>query len=146
VDIYSIGFTKTTAESFFERLIDSRVERVLDVRLNTASQLAGFAKGRDLGYFLSAIAGIAYEHEPLLCPSAEMLEKYKRRREMSWDEYEREFIALMRERRVAERLDPASFERRTALLCSEATPEHCHRRLVIAHLGEHWTDVHPVHL
>jgi hypothetical protein len=122
VDIYSVGFTRTTAESFFGRLIDNRVERVLDVRLNTASQLAGFAKERDLGYFLSAIAGITYEHEALLCPSVDILEKYKRRREMPWDEHESEFMALMTERRVAQRLDPAPFERRTALLCSEATP------------------------
>jgi uncharacterized protein (DUF488 family) len=146
VDIYSIGFTKTTAEGFFTRLIDNRVVRVLDVRLNTRSQLAGFAKGRDLAYFLPAIAGIAYEHEPLLCPSADILEKYKRRGEMPWDEYEGRFMALMTERRVAERLDRVSFKRRTALLCSEATPEHCHRRLVIAHLAEHWFDIGAVHL
>ena len=146
MDIYSIGFTKTTAEGFFTRLTDNRVERVLDVRLNTKSQLAGFAKGRDLSYFLAAIAGITYEHEPMLCPSAEILEQYKRRGEMPWGEYERQFMALMRARRVAERLDRATFERRTALLCSEATPEHCHRRLVIEHLAEHWPDVHAVHL
>lgn len=146
MDIYSIGFTKTTAEGFFTRLIDNRVQRVLDVRLNTKSQLAGFAKGRDLAYFLPAIAGIAYEHESLLCPSPDILEQYKRRGEMPWDDYETQFMALMRERRVADRLDPATFEPRTALLCSEATPEHCHRRLVIEHLAEHWPDVRAIHL
>jgi uncharacterized protein (DUF488 family) len=146
VDIYSIGFTKTTAEGFFSRLIGARVERVLDVRLNTRSQLAGFAKGGDLAYFLAAIAGIAYEHEPLLCPTADILEQYKRRGDMPWDEYEARFMALMRERRVAEVLDRASFDRRTALLCSEATPEHCHRRLVIQYLTAHWPDVRAVDL
>lgn len=146
MDIYSIGFTKTTAEGFFTRLIDHQVQRVLDVRLNTRSQLAGFAKGRDLSYFLPAIAGIAYEHEPLLCPSADILEQYKRRGEMPWEDYETQFMALMRKRRVAKRLDPATFEPRTALLCSEATPEYCHRRLVIEYLAEYWPDVRAVHL
>jgi uncharacterized protein (DUF488 family) len=127
-------------------LIESRVERVLDVRLNTRSQLAGFAKGRDLAYFLSAIGGIAYQHEPLLCPTAEILEKYKRRGEMTWVEYEEQFMALMRERCVQDRLHRASFDQRTALLCSEATPEHCHRRLVIEHLAQEWPDVRGVHL
>jgi uncharacterized protein (DUF488 family) len=146
VDIYSIGFTRTTAESFFTRLIDADIRRVLDVRLNTTSQLAGFAKGKDIRYFLRTIAGINYEHEPLLCPSADILESYKRRGDMPWPEYEERFTALMNQRRIAERLDPASFERATALLCSEATAEHCHRRLVIEHLARHWPDVHAVHL
>jgi uncharacterized protein (DUF488 family) len=146
VDIYSIGFTKTTAEGFFTRLIEAGVHRVLDVRLNTTSQLAGFAKGQDIPYLLRTIADIDYEHEPLLCPSADILESYKRRGDMPWSEYEERFRALMEQRRVAERLDPASFERATALLCSEATPEHCHRRLVIEHLAEHWSDVRAVHL
>ena len=145
MDIYSIGFTKTTAEGFFTRLTDNRVERVLDVRLNTSSQLAGFAKGRDLPFFLSAIGQIDYEHEPLLCPSAEILDSYKKRGDMPWAEYEERFLALMDERRVAERLDRGAFERRTALLCSEDTPEHCHRRLVIEYLSEHWQDVRGVH-
>jgi uncharacterized protein (DUF488 family) len=146
MDIYSIGFTQTTAESFFGRLITHQVERVLDVRLNTKSQLAGFAKGRDLPYFLSAIGGIRYEHEPLLCPTPELLESYKRRKDTTWEMYEREFIALMAERRIADRLDQASFVRRTALLCSEATPDRCHRRLVIEYLAERWPDVRAVHL
>ncbi|MEA2440135.1 MAG: hypothetical protein QOH76_1559 [Thermoleophilaceae bacterium] len=146
MDIYSIGFTKTTAEGFFTRLIDNDVERVLDVRLNTSSQLAGFAKGRDLPYFLSALGDIAYEHEQLLCPSAEILNSYKKRRDMPWSEYEERFMALMDERRIAERLDRGSFERRTALLCSEDTAEHCHRRLVIEYLGHHWPGVRGVHL
>lgn len=146
MDIYSIGFTQTTAEGFFGRLIANDIERVVDVRLNTSSQLAAFAKGRDLPYFLSTIAGIDYEHEPLLCPTPEILDRYKRRKEMPWPTYEREFLALMAERQVADRLDPGHFERRTALLCSEATPDHCHRRLVIEYLAQHWPDVRAVHL
>ena len=146
MEIYSIGFTRTTAEDFFGRLIRANVKRVLDVRLNTRSQLAGFAKGRDLSYFLSRLGGITYEHEPLLCPTEELLVAFKRDREMSWTVYEREFLALMDRRQIADRLPRADFETPTALLCSEATPEHCHRRLVIEYLGANWPSVTPVHL
>lgn len=146
MDIYSIGFTKTTAQNFFERLIDAGVVRVLDVRLNTGSQLAGFAKGRDLPYFLMRLGDIAYEHEPMLCPTQQILESFKRDKAMSWAQYEHEFLGLMDARHVADRLDAAAFQEPTALLCSEATAEHCHRRLVIDYLARHWPDVKAVHL
>jgi uncharacterized protein (DUF488 family) len=146
VDIYSIGFTQTTAEHFFGRLTDNGVQRVLDVRLNTTSQLAGFAKGRDLAYFLRAIGDIAYEHEPLLCPTPEILTAYKQRKDMPWAEYEEAFNGLLQRRRVSQVLDPSAFATSTALLCSEATPEHCHRRLVLDYLAERWDDVRIVHL
>ncbi len=52
MEIYTIGFTQTTAQRFFERLAGAGIERLLDVRLNNTSQLAGFAKAKDLPYFL----------------------------------------------------------------------------------------------
>jgi uncharacterized protein (DUF488 family) len=146
VDIYSIGFTQTTAEHFFGRLTTAGVRRVLDVRLNTSSQLAGFAKGRDLPFFLQTIGGIAYEHEPLLCPTPEILADFKQRKVMPWQAYEDAFTELMQRRRIAEMLDPSTFEVPTALLCSEATPEHCHRRLVLEHLAERWDGIAIWHL
>jgi uncharacterized protein (DUF488 family) len=146
VDIYSIGFTQTTAEHFFGRLTGAGVRRVLDVRLNTSSQLAGFAKGRDLPFFLERIGGIAYEHEPLLCPTPEILAEFKRRKVMPWQAYEEAFTALIEQRRIADTLNPASFEIPTALLCSEATPEQCHRRLVLEYLAARWDDVRIIHL
>jgi uncharacterized protein (DUF488 family) len=146
VNIYSIGFTQTTAEHFFGRLTAAGVRRVLDIRLNTSSQLAGFAKGRDLPFFLERIAGITYEHEPLLCPTPEILADFKQRKVMPWLAYEEAFTALMEQRRIAEVLSPASFDVPTALLCSEATPEQCHRRLVLEHLADRWDDVVIVHL
>jgi uncharacterized protein (DUF488 family) len=145
VEIYTIGFTQTTAERFFTRLADARVERVLDVRLNNSSQLAGFAKEQDLPYFLRELVRAAYEHEPLLAPTQEMLDAY-RKRKGSWEAYEREFSALIEERAIDRALSPMAFARRTALLCSEATPEHCHRRLVAEFLAERWPDVEIVHL
>lgn len=146
MEIFTIGFTQTTAEDFFGRLKSNNIERLLDVRLNNRSQLAGFAKRDDLAYFLRALAGAAYEHEPLLAPSQELLEAYKKRKRMPWQEYEERFLGLMRDRRVQDKLRPEEFKQRTVLLCSEATPEHCHRRLVAEYLAEHWTNLQIVHL
>ncbi len=145
MEIYTIGFTQTTAERFFARLAHVRVERLLDVRLNNTSQLAGFAKAQDLPYFARELVGAVYEHEPLLAPTQDILDAYKKRKG-DWAAYEREFHALMKSRRIHEALSPAAFERRTALLCSEAEPEHCHRRLVVEFLAQRWPDVEIAHL
>jgi uncharacterized protein (DUF488 family) len=72
--IYTIGFTKKSAEEFFTRLQAARVNRVVDVRLNNTSQIAGFAKSRDLEYFLRAIGGIGYVHLPELAPTQDILD------------------------------------------------------------------------
>jgi uncharacterized protein (DUF488 family) len=146
VEIYTIGFTRTTAEHFFGRLRESRVERLLDVRLSNRSQLAGFAKSSDLSYFLRELVGAEYDHDTRLAPTKEILDAYKKRREMSWKEYERNFLQLMRERRIETALDQAEFARRTVLLCSEDEPAHCHRRLVAEYLADHWKDLRIVHL
>ena len=145
MEIYTIGFTQTTAERFFERLKQAQVERLLDVRLNNSSQLAGFAKAQDLPYFLERLVGATYEHDPLLAPTQDILDDYKKHKG-DWLTYERQFMSLMDERDIARRIDPSSFERRTALLCSEATPENCHRRLVVEYLAANWPDVRAVHL
>jgi len=146
VEIFTIGFTRTTAENFFERLRANRIERLLDVRLNNRSQLAGFAKRDDLAYFLRELVGASYEHEPILAPTSEILDAFKKKAQMSWGEYERQFLALLRERQIERQLDRGDFSRRTVLLCSEDTPEHCHRRLVAEYLRDHWKDIEIIHL
>lgn len=146
MEIFTIGFTRTTAENFFDRLKEHRIERLLDVRLNNRSQLAGFAKRDDLAYFLRELLGAHYEHEPLLAPTPDILDDFKKRKEMPWKEYEERFLALLREREVENVLPPDDFARRTVLLCSESTPEHCHRRLVAEYLKCHWGDVEITHL
>lgn len=146
MEIFTIGFTRTTAEHFFDRLKSNRIERLLDVRLNNRSQLAGFAKRDDLAYFLCELVGAGYEHAPLLAPTQDILDEFKKRKEMPWEEYEERFLDLMRERKIETQLRPGDFSRRTVLLCSEDTPEHCHRRLVAEHLQEHWKEVEIVHL
>lgn len=146
MEIYTIGFTRTTAEHFFGRLRESGVERLLDVRLNNRSQLAGFAKSPDLSFFLRGLVGAAYEHDTRLAPTKEILDAYRKRHEMPWEDYERLFLQLMRERHIESELDRAEFARPTVLLCSEDTPEHCHRRLVAEYLADYWEDLRIVHL
>jgi uncharacterized protein (DUF488 family) len=146
VEIFTIGFTRTTAEDFFGRLRSNRIERLLDVRLNNKSQLAGFAKRDDLAYFLRELLDAEYEHAPLLAPTQDILDEFKKRKEMPWEEYEERFLSLMREREIETRLSPDEFSRRTVLLCSEDTPEHCHRRLVAEYLRDRWEDVRIIHL
>jgi uncharacterized protein (DUF488 family) len=145
VEIYTIGFTQTTAEHFFGRLKSAGVQRLLDVRLNNSSQLAGFAKARDLPFFLRELIGAAYEHDPRLAPTQDLLDGYKKRNG-GWLAYERGFLDLMAQRHIERALSHSSFLTPTALLCSEATAESCHRRLVCDYLAAHWPDVQPVHL
>ena len=145
MEIYSIGFTQKSAGQFFDLLKSHGIRRLLDVRLNNVSQLAGFSKRDDLAYFLREIVGAEYRHEPMLAPTQEILDAFKKRKG-SWSEYERDFTALMAEREIEQRLDRTLFDAPTVLLCSEATPEHCHRRLVIEYLDRHWGGVTAVHL
>ncbi len=134
--IATIGFTKTNAEGFFERLLQSGVKKVVDVRLHNTSQLAGFAKADDLAYFLKKIGGIQYTHQPILAPTDPMLKAFKKEKG-EWKPYENQFLDLMKERKIETRFKPEMFEG-TCLLCSEATPHHCHRRLVIEYLNDKW--------
>jgi len=145
MEIYSIGFAQKSASEFFGTLKAHGIERLLDVRLNNTSQLAGFAKQADLAYFLREICGAAYEHEPLLTPTQEILDAYKKQKG-SWELYEREFLTLMRSRKIESRIDKESFARKTVLLCSEPTAEHCHRRLVLEYLVERWEGMEIHHL
>jgi uncharacterized protein (DUF488 family) len=117
------------------------------VRLNNTSQLSGFSKRDDLAYFLRAICDVAYLHEPLLAPTQELLDGYRKGRG-GWDDYEQRFITLMAERRIEDYMHPEFFATPTVLLCSEATAEHCHRRLVLEYLQRKWGSgkLHIVHL
>jgi uncharacterized protein (DUF488 family) len=144
--LYTIGFTQKRAEIFFELLRQHGVQRVVDIRLNPGGQLSGFAKQDDLPYFLSRLAaGCQYIHVPELAPTKEILSDY--RSDSGWSRYVMRFEALMDERRVPETLSRANFEAQTScLLCSEPTPEQCHRRLVAERLAAHWPDVEIIHL
>ncbi|MFX0204359.1 MAG: DUF488 family protein [Candidatus Hodarchaeota archaeon] len=144
IKTYTIGFTKKSAEQFFNSLIKAGVKRIIDIRLNNKSQLAGFAKKNDLEYFLKKIAGIEYVHVPLLAPSEEILKEYKKNKG-DWSVYERDFMNLMEERKIENRISPELLDN-GCLLCSEATPEHCHRRLVLEYLNSRWGNIEIQHI
>ncbi|SDT55858.1 DUF488 domain-containing protein [Bradyrhizobium canariense] len=141
--LFTIGFTKTTAEVFFTRLSRANVRRLVDVRLNNVSQLAGFAKKDDLRYFTKSICHIDYEHLLTLAPTQDILDEYKKSKG-SWHAYAEKFLDLMAQRKI-ENLDREKLDG-GCLLCSEDKPHHCHRRLVAEYLKGKWSDVEVVHL
>ncbi len=142
--IFTIGFTKKNAEQFFTQLKQPGLQRVVDTRLNNISQLAGFTKKEDLHFFLHEIGHIDYVHLPVLAPTQAMLDAYKKNGG-DWDTYEKQFLLLMAERRIETSIDKSLVDG-ACLLCSEATPHHCHRRLVAEYLREQWGDIDIQHL
>ncbi len=142
--LFTIGFTKKSAEQFFTRLKQPGLVRLVDVRLNNTSQLAGFTKMNDLQYFLREICKIDYVHLAELAPTQDILDAYKKD-SGDWSVYERQFLALLAARRVEETVDKDLLAG-GCLLCSEATPEHCHRRLVAEYLQGKWGEVEIEHL
>lgn len=135
--LYTIGFTKKSAEEFFELLKNNDIQSLIDVRLNNKSQLAGFAKGRDLDFFLREICSIRYYHELDFAPEDELLKKWQKG-ELSWDEYTEWYLGLLA-RRKAEKIFKVRYSDagNVCLLCTEQTPEHCHRRLLAEYLKDH---------
>jgi uncharacterized protein (DUF488 family) len=142
--IFTIGFTKKSAEQFFTKLRNSGAKRIVDVRLNNVSQLAGFAKKNDLQFFLREICHVDYVHVPTLAPTQEMLDGYKKNKG-EWSVYESEFLNLMKSREIETKVSKEIISE-GCLLCSEEKPEHCHRRLVAEYLQQHWGDVEIIHL
>ena len=141
---FTSGVTRKSASRFFELLRTSGARRVVDVRLNNVSQLAGFAKRDDLAYFLAEICGMDYVHLPALAPTKQMLDDYKKHGG-DWSAYETRFLGLMRARRV-EQTVAREIVADGCLLCSEDTPDHCHRRLVAEYLDRHWGGLDITHL
>jgi len=144
--LYTIGFTHKRAEQFFGLLRLNHMQKLLDVRLHPGGQLAGFAKQEDLPYFLRELAaGCMYVHMPELAPTKEILKDYHD--DHDWSRYAHRFERLMDERNIPAQLDRAMFEQAPCcLLCSEATPEQCHRRLVAERLTIHWPGIEVIHL
>ena len=142
--VLTIGFTKKSARRFFELLGESGAKRVVDVRLNNGSQLAGFAKKDDLTWFLKRICGIEYLHLPVLAPTKELLGDY-RKGHIDWNAYAERFLELMRKRRIEEAVPREALDE-GCLLCSEDQPHHCHRRLVAEYLQHRWGSVEIEHL
>lgn len=143
--IHMIGFTKKTAEEFFGLLRHAGIKRLIDIRLHNSSQLAGFTKQNDLAFFLKKICGADYTHEPLLAPTQEIMDAYKKRKG-SWAEFEKAFLKLMAQRKIEKTLDGSLFRTPAVLLCSEVKAGECHRSLVLKYLDRKWGNVDGVHL
>lgn len=144
--LYTIGFTQKRAETFFELLRRNGVQRLIDIRVSPEGQLAGFARKNDLPYFLDRLAaGCQYVHLPELAPTKDILKEY--RADGDWARYVERFETLMDARRIPAALPRDEFEAQVScLLCSEAAPEKCHRRLVAERLAAHWPNVEIIHL
>jgi len=142
--LFTIGFTQKSAQQFFALLRQPGLRRVIDVRLNNTSQLAGFAKQDDLRFFLRELLDLEYVHLPLLAPTQTMLDAY-RKLGGSWERYAADFAALLQERRIEEALQRELLDG-ACLLCSEAKPQQCHRLLVAEYLNEKWGGIEIRHL
>ena len=142
--LYTIGFTGKTAEQFFRLIESASAKRLVDVRLNNRSQLAGFSKSDDLAFFLRRILKLPYRHVLELAPTQPMLDKV-RKQGQSWASYEKSFIRLMEKRAIQDKLSPSEMDG-ACLLCSEHEPDQCHRRLVAEYLQRHWKGVEIHHL
>jgi uncharacterized protein (DUF488 family) len=136
IHVFTIGFTRKTAAEFFGLLERAGVKRVVDVRLNNVSQLAGFAKKDDLAFFLKRVGWMEYVHVPILAPTQAILDRLKKEKG-TWEEYERAFVGVMKERQIETKV-PRELVDMGCLLCSEDVPAHCHRRLVAEYLQQAW--------
>jgi len=144
VDLFTIGFTRKTAQQFFDTLVNAGVKKIIDTRLNNISQLAGFTKRSDLEYFLRKIGDIEYVHMLELAPTKEILDDYKKNNG-DWETYEKNFLKLISERKIEKQISPELITG-SCLLCSESTPHHCHRRLVAEYLKDKWANINIYHL
>jgi uncharacterized protein (DUF488 family) len=144
IQLFTIGFTQKNAEKFFTALRNAKIRRVLDIRLNNVSQLAGFTKRDDLRFFLRELCEADYHHLPQCAPTEDILDTYKKNGG-SWETYVQQFLSLIRSRHIETLLTPELLDF-GCLLCSEPTPEKCHRRLVAEYLQEHNTSIVTTHL
>lgn len=144
IDLFTIGFTKKTARNFFELLTEAGVKRIIDTRLNNVSQLAGFAKRKDLEYFLQEIADIEYIHLLDFAPTKDLLNSYKKK-QSDWQTYETSFLNLIEKRQIENKVTSDILDG-GCLLCSEAEPHYCHRRLVAEYLNNKLGNINIYHL
>lgn len=135
ITLYTIGFTKKSAEQFFELLKKNKVKTLVDIRISNSSQLAGFAKGDDLKYFVKTICGIDYKHITDFAPTKDLLDKW-RKEKITWEQYTEIYTNLLKDRGILRKYGINIFDN-ACFLCSEETPKLCHRRLLVEYLKEH---------
>ena len=142
--VWTIGYERLLPPQLVAELAAARVERVLDVRFRPQSRRPGMSKTR-LGHLLEA-HGIAYEHRRALGTPADLRFLFHSGRVAEGAAAFREHV----EATAAGELDAlvAELERgpRTALLCLEADPAVCHRRVLTELLQERRPDLRVVDL
>lgn len=144
--LFTIGFTQKSAREFFDKIKSNKIDLLIDVRLNNISQLAGFAKGKDLEYFLNEICSCEYVHDDVFAPTKELLDNY-RAKKVSWKEYEEVFAKIIDCRNIAERFKKNYMQyENVCLLCTEPTAEQCHRRLVAEFLKDRIENIEIIHI
>ncbi len=142
----TIGFTKKSAATFFETLKKHEIDLLIDIRLNNSSQLAGFSKGDDLKYFLQEICRCEYVHDMVFTPAKEIFDGFQSKN-ICWNEFETRYKELLKERSATSHfVSDYSKYKAVCLLCSEATPDHCHRRLLAELLKESNDEIQVVHI
>lgn len=144
MNLYTIGFVKKSAKDFFDILKNNGIIKVIDIRLNNKSQLAGFTKKEDLQFFLKAICNIDYVHIEQYAPTKELLKTYKKKK-IDWEEYEKEYTAILDRRNILNNIDYSIFEN-ACLLCSEPTAQQCHRKLLAEYLARGNREITIIHL
>lgn len=144
--IFTIGFTHKSAETFFGLLKKNAVGTIVDIRISNGSQLAGFSKGGDLEYFLDVICGCSYRHDTLFAPTMELMKSY-RKHKITPARFEADYRQLMEERGAVDYFNQHyAAATNICLLCSEESPEHCHRRVLAEMLAEGRSDRTIIHL
>jgi uncharacterized protein (DUF488 family) len=144
IKLYTIGFTGKSAEKFFTLLKNSGVSKIIDIRINNTSQLAGFAKGTDLKFFAKEIGNISYEHLADAAPSKDLFTRI-RDKEISWEKFKPEYLKLLRERQIEKQISLKNLHQ-SCLLCSEHTPDQCHRSLLADYLKAIHPEIEIIHL
>jgi uncharacterized protein (DUF488 family) len=134
LNIYTIGFTKKSANDFFEILHKSGAKHLLDIRLNNTSQLTGFTKKNDLRYFLKNLINMEYHEVPSFAPSKTILDEYRKTKD--WVKYEQSYLELIKNRNLEQEIPLTQIEEGVVLLCSEPKPNQCHRRLAAEYLSK----------
>jgi uncharacterized protein (DUF488 family) len=142
--IFTIGYAGKSAQEFFTILKQAGIRKVIDVRLYNTSQLAGFTRRQDIKYFLQTIVGVEYIHLPIMAPTKQLLNSYKKRL-VNWQQYETQFKGIIAQRQIEKYFVPQDMDM-NCFLCSEAKADNCHRRLVAEYLTKHWQDISICHL
>ncbi len=144
IKVFTIGYAGKNAQEFFSILKHAGIKKILDVRLYNTSQLAGFTKKQDIEYFLQTIVGAEYIHMPIMAPTKQLLNDYKKGL-ISWQQYETQFKSIIVQRQIDKHIIPQDMDM-SCFLCGEATADNCHRRLVAEYLAEHWPNISIRHL